>query len=129
MTEKEAIIEIREKIIPMYNSPALELAIAALEKQIPKRITRYKWSISKCPCCNAELGEWLEDGYHRDYDHLKVCNCGQRLDWNYPEKCESCEKELEDDETVWITRHYPVCQECYDDLMPEEITEIIEVYG
>ncbi len=60
---------------------AIELAISALEKQIPKKPIRKKWSVSRCPSCNAELGEYTGDGYHRDWESLKTCNCGQKLDW------------------------------------------------
>lgn len=52
------------------------ITISALEKQIPKRPIKKSWSISKCPSCNADLGEWLEDGYHNDWDNLKICECG-----------------------------------------------------
>ena len=43
-------------------------------------------------------------------------------------RCELWGKEL-NEETVWITRHYGVCQDCYDGMAPEEIDEIIENYG
>lgn len=43
-------------------------------------------------------------------------------------RCELCGKEL-NEETVWITHHYGVCQDCYDGMAPEEIDEIIENYG
>lgn len=54
----------------------------SLEKQIPKKPIRKSWSISKCPACGTNLGEWLEDGYHDDWDNLKICDCGQKLDWS-----------------------------------------------
>lgn len=40
----------------------------ALEKQMPQKPIRAPWSIAKCPTCGCELGEWLEDGYHKDYE-------------------------------------------------------------
>lgn len=83
MTEKEAIYEL-ETLHTTQKSEAVVLAVQALKKQIPTRVIRRKWEISKCPCCQAELGEWLEDGYHKDYENLVVCSCGQRLDWSYP---------------------------------------------
>jgi formate dehydrogenase maturation protein FdhE len=83
MKTEEAISEI-EAMQAECSSEALMMAIAAMKKQIPTRVIRENWTISKCPCCGTELGEWLEDGYHKDYEHLKVCNCGQHLDWSYP---------------------------------------------
>ena len=54
---------------------ARELAISALEKQIPKKPKDHPLSDGKCPCCNAVF----------DYDwkpKSKFCqNCGQALDW------------------------------------------------
>lgn len=41
--------------------------------------------------------------------------------------CEMCKKQSE--ELIWLTHHFGVCQECYDDLTPEEVTKIIENYG
>lgn len=68
-----------KKDMPALN--AFKMAIEALEKQIPKKPIRKDWSISKCPACNVYLGEWLEDGYHADWERLKICDCGQKLDW------------------------------------------------
>jgi len=59
-----------------------ESAIKALEKQVPKKPICKEWSIAKCPACGENLGEWLEDGYHKDYTDKKVCDCGQQLDWS-----------------------------------------------
>jgi hypothetical protein len=60
---------------------AVIVAISALEKQMPKYPIMKPWSISECPSCGAELGEWLEDGYHKDWTTKKVCDCGQLLTW------------------------------------------------
>lgn len=132
MTIKEAIRDLQQNI---KSCESLRMAVEALEKQIPKRVIRRNWQIAKCPCCRTELGEWLEDGYHHDYEELKVCNCGQQLDWSYPEDdenedtvcCELCRKEKS--EIEWITHHYGVCRECYETMTPEEIQDIIEIYG
>ena len=36
-------------------------------------------------CASSEYNVELLDGvYHEDYEYLKVCNCGQKLDWSYP---------------------------------------------
>lgn len=54
-----------------------ELAIQALEKQIPKKpdFTEDK-EFALCPCCN---GKGL-------FDKQKYCdNCGQKLDWSEEE--------------------------------------------
>ena len=88
MTNQEALNRVdilRDQVLQPGLSEALRLASAALGKQIPKRVVREKWTITKCPCCGCDLGEYLEDGYTKEWDHLKVCNCGQQLDWSYPE--------------------------------------------
>lgn len=58
-----------------------DMAIEALEKQIPKKPIIRPWDSAKCPSCNAELSEDLGDGYYKHWKYLKVCDCGQRLDW------------------------------------------------
>ena len=65
------------------HNKAIDLAIHALEKQIPKRVIRESWNVSKCPNCYGNLGEYLGDGYVKDWEHLKICDCGQKLDWSY----------------------------------------------
>ena len=60
-------------------------AITALEKQIPKKpvlVGLHIWSPAKCPSCGAELSESLGDGYYKHWNAKKVCDCGQKLDWN-----------------------------------------------
>lgn len=89
MTNQEAIdlinLTLQEHYIVLELQDALSVAIKAMEKQIPKRVIREKWAITKCPCCGGNLGDYLEDGYTEEWDHLKVCDCGQQLDWNYPD--------------------------------------------
>lgn len=78
MTESEAIKELhkirpRGGIIPQKRAEALDVAIQALEKQIPKKpdFTEDK-EFALCPCCN---GKGL-------LNKQKYCdNCGQKLDW------------------------------------------------
>lgn len=64
---------------------AREMAISALEKQIPKKPTfecggfdgngNIIYDIWICPCC--------KDKYVVDYDDYKYCpRCGQALDWS-----------------------------------------------
>lgn len=89
MTNQEAIdlinLTLHQNNTVLEVQDALSVAIKAIEKQIPKRVIRQKWTITKCPCCCGNLGDWLEDGYTEEWDHLKVCDCGQQLDWSYPE--------------------------------------------
>ena len=89
MTNQEAIdlinLTLQEHYIVPEVQDALSVAIKAMEKQIPKRVIRQKWTITKCPCCGGNLGDWLEDGYTEEWDHLTVCKCGQQLDWSYQE--------------------------------------------
>ena len=84
MTEIEAIKELhgirpRGGIIPQKRAEAIDVAINALEKQIPMKpinITKvkdgnkYVGLIGKCPCCNDIVDEINI-----------VCDCGQKLDW------------------------------------------------
>ncbi len=78
MTESEAIKELhkirpRGGIIPQKRAEALDVAIQALEKQMPKKpdFTEDK-EFALCPCCN---GKGL-------LDKQKYCdNCGQRIDF------------------------------------------------
>lgn len=63
---------------------ALDAAIEALEKQLPKRVEVKEWSPARCPSCGIELSEALGDGYYRHPTFLKRCpneDCGQLLDW------------------------------------------------
>lgn len=90
MTESEAIKELhkirpRGGIIPQKRAEALDVAIRALEKQIPKKPTyegdgyapdgTFVWDEWICPCC--------ETRYEVDYDDYDYCpNCGQKIDWS-----------------------------------------------
>lgn len=90
MTEIEAIKRIKEcKNTPnfqpyTYMNEALNMAIKALEKQLPQYpiyeadgytdgVLVYDTWI--CPCCGHH--------YEVDYDDYDYCpNCGQRIDWS-----------------------------------------------
>lgn len=93
MKIEEAIDELQEDIA-LYESDitsagdgtpdgdliqALYMAIAALEKQIPKQPIKDKWHHTCCPSC-----KWLvsyETGWGERY--LPHCeNCGQAIDWS-----------------------------------------------
>ena len=72
MTESEAIKELHEirprgGIIPQKRAEAIDVAINALEKQIPKKRNSYS-----CPICS----HYFEDG-----ECFTYCpECGQRLE-------------------------------------------------
>ena len=60
------------------NVEALELAISALEKQVPKVPIDYK-----CPCCGESVFLETRAGWYQVEHHLKVCEiCGQKIDWS-----------------------------------------------
>lgn len=89
MTREEAIKILRSKIRTdsfdesfeeIMMDCALTMAIADMEKQIPKKPIWIKRSITKfqvCPCCsNAEH-------YQMVFKQQKYCvECGQALDWS-----------------------------------------------
>lgn len=92
MTKEEAIKRIKDHIrvhkigdYPhIYLREALDMAIEALEKQIPKKAKTtpylYKNNVYKhycCPACNYLLG-WE---YTREKTYCR--NCGQALDWEW----------------------------------------------
>ena len=58
-----------------------ELAVKALEKQIPTSPKIKSWSPALCPSCDKELSEHLGDGYYKHYYGLSICECGQKLKW------------------------------------------------
>lgn len=64
---------------------AFEMAIKALERQIPKKPEIKKWDPALCPTCGGELSESLGDGYYMHWTHLERCpnvECCQKLDWS-----------------------------------------------
>ena len=82
MTNKEAIEQLRERLaitdyrqqIPEYYE-AIELAVEALEKQVPKKpIDNIKREWFECPTC----GRFIVT-YHAGERHH--CKCGQTLNW------------------------------------------------
>ena len=86
MTESEAIKELHEirprgGIIPQKRAEALDVAIQALEKQIPKKpifannmMTKDKFLM--CPCCEFRFPDSLV------FLKTRCWNCGQKLDWS-----------------------------------------------
>ena len=54
----------------------IDMAIEALEKQIPK-----KPNGDRCPVCNANILNWVDEG-----DDFEYCpDCGQKIDWSEDE--------------------------------------------
>ena len=91
MTESEAIKELhkirqRGGIIPQKRADALEMAIQALEKQIPKKPRKtdsYRGIFRRiyayvCPTCGNAC---LEKQENERQDTMFCWNCGQKLDW------------------------------------------------
>ena len=110
MTESEAIKELhgirpRGGIIPKKGAETLEVAIQALEKQIPKKPIlkneesgsfgdyedghgKYKgtkWQDWVCPICGWFVGQGYNRSQNDSHDQRKCnyCNeCGQKIDWS-----------------------------------------------
>ena len=60
---------------------SIALAIEVLEKQVPKRPKIENWCPAYCPSCGKKLSDSVGDGYYKHYYSLKMCDCGQQLDW------------------------------------------------
>ena len=63
---------------------AFQMAINALEKQIPKKVKIEQWIYTKCDC-GYEFSRHHGDGYYSIplENKTKYCpNCGQKLDWS-----------------------------------------------
>lgn len=81
MTNEEAIIDIRENIQPIIGGKSLDIAVSALDKQIPKKPildtifpSGVKWW--RCPVCNKIIVGCIANRPQ------KYCaNCGQALKW------------------------------------------------
>lgn len=64
---------------------AYSLMQIAEEKQAAKKPIIENYSPAKCPSCGKEMSQDLGDGYYQHHDALKVCDCGQKLDWSEEE--------------------------------------------
>lgn len=87
MEYTEAIETIKSNYPPTQYTmlrEALDLAMNALQKQIPQKPIKVSWMPTTCPNsdCDEELSDSLGDGYYKDQTHLKFCSCGQQLDWD-----------------------------------------------
>lgn len=84
MTNEEAIIDIRENIQPIIGGKSLDIAISAIEKQIPKKPINVEKHYYECPCCKQDLGVSDDDIFVYENPIKNYCdNCGQALDWGY----------------------------------------------
>nr|DAM13234.1 MAG TPA: hydrogenase/urease nickel incorporation protein [Bacteriophage sp.] len=91
MEESEAIKELhkirpRGGIIPQKRAEALDVAIQALEKQIPKKpiMKQYFEDLEEEYLCCPTCGEILTDRIPADNKtfYFHCMNCGQKLDWS-----------------------------------------------
>lgn len=55
--------------------------LEALGKQIPTKPVIESWCPARCPTCDAELSENEGDGYYKHWYGVKICECGQKLEW------------------------------------------------
>lgn len=90
MTESEAIKELhgirpRGGIIPQKRAEALDVAIQALEKQIPKKpiMRQYFENLEEEYLCCSTCGQILTDRIPADNKtfYFHCMNCGQKFDW------------------------------------------------
>lgn len=91
MKESEAIKELHEirprgGIIPQKRAEALDVAIQALEKQIPKKpiMKQYFEDLEEEYLCCPTCGEILTDRVPADNKtfYFHCMNCGQKFDWS-----------------------------------------------
>ncbi len=91
MTESEAIKELhgirpRGGIIPQKRAEALDVAIQALEEQIPKKpiMKKYFKDMEEEYLCCPTCGEILTDRIPADNKtfYFHCMNCGQKFDWS-----------------------------------------------
>lgn len=94
MTASEAIKELHEirprgGIIPQKRAEALDVAIQALEKWIPKKpiMRQYFEDLEEeylcCPTCEQILTDRIPTDNKTFYFHCM--NCGQKFDWGVEE--------------------------------------------
>lgn len=92
MTEQEAIIELQQNIdLPFgftVSDEVSEIAIKALEKQVPKKPIQDEHFQHDyiCSCCGGKIAESVDDNCCLEEEMAGWCPyCGQKLDW---EGCE-----------------------------------------
>ena len=86
MTYEEAIIDIRENIQPIVGGKSLDIAISAIEKQIPKKPKKKEENqysaFYDCPCCGGYLVSKIDGELCGGQEYKYCCRCGQALDWS-----------------------------------------------
>lgn len=93
MTNKEAINELKERYLGISAyankeqcqnaNKALDIAISALEKQIPKKPIIWEYHTIESPIPNDDWGYECPCCGNRDIDYPEHhCECGQALDWS-----------------------------------------------
>lgn len=94
MTESEAKANIityataEAENLPIQMGKAFDVAIQALEKQMPKKIAKQQWIETKCSC-GYVFSKHHGDGYYSiPYEKMTAyCpNCGQKLNWEDDEE-------------------------------------------
>lgn len=89
MTIEEAIKDIKENIQPSVGGRSLEMAIAALEKQIPYNPKVYEDRYYSCKCGNPLMMKWKNypTVLMKKSEGLPFClGCGQALNWSEVEE-------------------------------------------
>ena len=70
-----------------YLDEAAQMAITALEKQIPKKPIKYsgkdstKDQLACCPICDGCV-DWTYNGFWRKGNPQYCKECGQKIDWS-----------------------------------------------
>ena len=85
MTNEEAINTIEHGCIyrDKRGGEALEIAVIALKKQIPKKPINVEKHYYNCPCCKQDLGVSDDDIFVYENPKPMYCHkCGQALDWS-----------------------------------------------
>ncbi len=84
MTNQEAIQVLENNYPDSHFSrlrEAVNVALQALEKQIPKKpIEQCCYSVL-CSSCGDELIVDVGNGYYDNWYYKEVCDCGQRIEW------------------------------------------------
>lgn len=75
------LVELKKNFTNQNDIDLINNAINAVAKQIPKKPIIERWSPVYCPNCDAELSEFLGDGYYKHYEDKSICECGQKLKW------------------------------------------------
>lgn len=95
MTIEEAITHAKEQaeIFSGIHGEFLDMAIAAMENQIPKKpymqqieVDYYEHDCYECPNCDSFLG-YVSECKEEHYQNNCCPNCGQHIDWSEVEEC------------------------------------------